>query len=134
MTKGLRLAALAVIGVMGLAAIPGDAKADRVFVGFRGHHSRVFISTGFGFGHHFGYFGPFYHRPVVFLPAPVVTYPVAVPVGVPVAVPVGVPVATPAFDRSYCREYQSTAVINGATQPVYGVACRQADGSWRATS
>lgn len=31
----------------------------------------------------------------------------------------------------YCREYTSTAVINGRSQQVYGTACRQKDGSWQ---
>ena len=30
----------------------------------------------------------------------------------------------------YCREYQTSAVIGGKTQKVYGTACRQPDGSW----
>jgi surface antigen len=31
----------------------------------------------------------------------------------------------------YCREYQTTAVIAGAPQNVFGTACRNADGSWQ---
>ncbi len=31
----------------------------------------------------------------------------------------------------YCREYQTTAVIGGQPQQVYGTACRQPDGSWQ---
>jgi surface antigen len=31
----------------------------------------------------------------------------------------------------YCREYQTTAVIDGQTQNTEGTACRQPDGSWR---
>ena len=34
----------------------------------------------------------------------------------------------------YCREYQSTAMINGKKQEVYGTACRQPDGSWKIIS
>jgi hypothetical protein len=33
-----------------------------------------------------------------------------------------------------CREYQGTAEIGGAEQPVYGTACRQPDGTWRITN
>jgi surface antigen len=33
-----------------------------------------------------------------------------------------------------CREYTIDAVIGGRTEQVYGTACRQADGSWRATN
>jgi len=32
----------------------------------------------------------------------------------------------------YCREYQTTAVINGQRQRIYGHACRQPDGRWTA--
>ncbi|OGT55387.1 MAG: hypothetical protein A3F14_01760 [Gammaproteobacteria bacterium RIFCSPHIGHO2_12_FULL_43_28] len=32
---------------------------------------------------------------------------------------------------SHCRSYTSTAIINGKKQMMTGVACRQADGSWR---
>ena len=34
----------------------------------------------------------------------------------------------------YCREYQSTATVNGQIQPVYGTACQQPDGSWEIVS
>jgi surface antigen len=41
---------------------------------------------------------------------------------------------SPAYqDRQgrYCREYQSTATVGGWSQPTYGTACRQPDGSWQ---
>ena len=31
----------------------------------------------------------------------------------------------------YCREYQTSVVIDGRTQSAYGTACRQPDGSWQ---
>ena len=31
-----------------------------------------------------------------------------------------------------CREYTVDAIVNGRSKEVYGTACRQADGSWRA--
>ncbi|MBT4489288.1 MAG: glycine zipper 2TM domain-containing protein [Rhodospirillaceae bacterium] len=31
----------------------------------------------------------------------------------------------------YCREYQTSVVINDQIQQAYGVACRQPDGSWQ---
>lgn len=34
----------------------------------------------------------------------------------------------------YCREYQTTATIGGKQQQMYGKACRQPDGSWKAVS
>ncbi|MGH6949157.1 MAG: RT0821/Lpp0805 family surface protein [Kiloniellales bacterium] len=34
-------------------------------------------------------------------------------------------------DGRYCREYRTTAVIDGKTQNAYGTACREPDGSWK---
>jgi surface antigen len=36
--------------------------------------------------------------------------------------------------NKYCREYQTTATINGKQQQMYGTACRQPDGSWKAVN
>lgn len=32
---------------------------------------------------------------------------------------------------TYCREYQTTVVIEGKQDKAYGTACRQADGTWK---
>lgn len=32
---------------------------------------------------------------------------------------------------TYCREYQTTVVIEGKPDKAYGTACRQADGTWK---
>src|SRR3990167_4559428 len=32
----------------------------------------------------------------------------------------------------YCREYRTVATINGKPQQMYGTACRQPDGNWKA--
>lgn len=37
-------------------------------------------------------------------------------------------------DGRYCREYTSSAIVNGREQTVYGTACRQPDGSWELQS
>lgn len=34
----------------------------------------------------------------------------------------------------YCREFQQTISIGGKSQPAYGRACRQPDGSWEVVS
>lgn len=34
----------------------------------------------------------------------------------------------------YCREFQQTIVVGGKSQPAYGRACRQQDGSWEVVS
>lgn len=36
--------------------------------------------------------------------------------------------------NQYCREYRTVATINGKEQVMYGTACRQADGAWRAVN
>ena len=36
-------------------------------------------------------------------------------------------------DGTPCREYSTTAIINGRKETVYSTACRQADGTWQAT-
>jgi surface antigen len=37
----------------------------------------------------------------------------------------------PANQGDQCREYQTTITIAGRPQAAWGIACRQADGSWR---
>lgn len=34
-------------------------------------------------------------------------------------------------DGEYCREYQTTIIVEGKEQQAYGKACRQPDGSWK---
>ena len=36
-----------------------------------------------------------------------------------------------ASNGQYCREFQQTVTVNGKTEEGTGVACRQADGSWK---
>jgi surface antigen len=43
-----------------------------------------------------------------------------------------VPTRTYAAAQGPCREYTMDTVIGGRPERVYGTACRQADGSWRA--
>ena len=42
-------------------------------------------------------------------------------------------IAAPA-EQTVCREYTAEAMIAGELQPIFGTACRQADGSWRIVS
>lgn len=44
-----------------------------------------------------------------------------------------IPMSPPYTDNQgrYCREYQSTLTVGGMSQPGYGTACLQPDGSWR---
>ncbi len=43
-----------------------------------------------------------------------------------------VPTRTYGSDDGPCREYQVSAVIGGRVEQMWGTACRQPDGSWRA--
>lgn len=38
----------------------------------------------------------------------------------------------PVAQQGYCREYSTTIVVDGRTQPAYGTACLQPDGTWQA--
>ena len=42
------------------------------------------------------------------------------------------PTRTYGSDEGPCREYQVSAVIGGRVEQMWGTACRQPDGSWRA--
>jgi surface antigen len=43
-----------------------------------------------------------------------------------------VPTRTYASAQGPCREYTMDAIVGGRPEKVYGTACRQSDGSWRA--
>ncbi len=39
-----------------------------------------------------------------------------------------------AQSNAYCREYQTTVILDGKEQSAYGTACQQPDGSWKVVS
>ena len=124
---------LATVAAAAVAVVPGPAQA------------RTSVSVGIGFGPIFpgyGYYQPYrYYAP----PPPVVQYyapppvvyappPPAVQYNTPPPAAIGVDPAGPVYySRSgqQCREYQSRAMVGGRSQPVYGTACLQSDGTWR---
>lgn len=57
----------------------------------------------------------------------------APPAGTVAPPPAASPQAVPPGDQTgpQCREYQSTAIIGGKEEKVYGRACRQPDGTWK---
>jgi hypothetical protein len=113
--------------------------------------ARVYVGVGVGFGGYYG--GPFYHPyyrpwygpgyyyapppvyvtppPVVYEYAPAPTY--AAPVQ-PSSAPLRADPASPVYksqDGRYCREYQSTVMVDGQSQQTHGTACQEQDGTWR---
>jgi hypothetical protein len=121
---GLTRGAVAGAALAALAAatfLPSSASA-RGFVGF-----------GFNFG------VPVYPPPppivyapppVYYVPPPPVVYTPPPAVYAPPPPPAAVSAPAPTAGQ-YCREYQSTTVIDGRPQPMYGTACLQPDGTWR---
>ncbi len=100
--------------------------------------ARVHGVVGFGFNLGVPVFPPpppivYAPPPVYYLPPPPVVYTPPVVYAPPAPAAVTQPPASPATAdaSSYCREYQSTSVIDGAPQTMYGTACRQPDGTWR---
>jgi hypothetical protein len=120
----------AVLALGAVAAAPHPAEA------------RVFVGVGFGVPlYPPAYYPPpyyYYPPPVVYAPPPVVYAPPPAPaaaVAPPPAEPTTAvnPASAPytAPNGQTCRQYQSTAVINGVQTPTQGTACLQPDGSWR---
>ncbi len=108
----LALGALAALLCIGLA--PQEASA------------RAFFSFGIGIPLAPAYYPP---PPVYYAPPPAYYAPPPA-VYVPPA-PVYAPAPAYAPAPGQCREYQSTTMIEGRPQQVYGTACLQPDGSWR---
>lgn len=96
--------------------------------------ARGFVSFGFGVplvGPAYPppvYYGPpaYYYPPPPYMASPYAAPPYTAPYAAP-----PVAYAPPAIDQRDCREYRTTTTIGGVSQPVYGTACRQPDGTWR---
>tara|TARA_R110000824_G_scaffold118960_2_gene271453 strand:+ start:72074 stop:72574 length:501 start_codon:yes stop_codon:yes gene_type:complete len=96
---------------------------------YRHHHHRPYARS------YYRPYYPYYPPPVVYAPSVVYAPP---PVVYAPRVTYTEPLrATPTSDiyrannGQYCREYQSTARINGRLQNTYGTACQDAGGVWR---
>jgi hypothetical protein len=88
--------------------------------------ARGFVAFGFGFplGPPAYYYPPpayYYPPPAYYAPPPPVYY---------YPPPSYAPSAAYSQGQT-CREYQTTAIIEGRPQPSYGTACLQADGTWK---
>lgn len=113
--------------------------------------ARVSVTVGddccWGPPHHTGYYHhphhPHWGRPVYVVPPPVIYEPPPVVVvprrpavvyAPPPPQPVEAMPASPVYQNSAgqtCREYQLTVHVGGTSQPAYGTACLQPDGTWR---
>ena len=120
---------LAALG-LSLGAVAAPAVADQFYFAY-GHappHWRHFQPRH----RHVYVYGP----PVVFVPPPAVVYGPPPPPVVYAPQPGTFATVTPTSepyrtaDGRYCREYQSTVMVNGRPQPSYGMACQMPDGTW----
>lgn len=136
------------LGVLGVAALgaftlpAASAKADSFAFGYssgsypRHYNNRHYHHRQPGYGVRYVYVAPppaYYYPPppprVVYVtPPPPPVYYNAPPVAYQAQTLPGGPLAG---SQPQCREYQSTAVVNGQQVASYGTACLQADGSWR---
>jgi hypothetical protein len=135
--KMLRAIGMAAVGALALTAAPAQAG---------GGSSVSFAYTYSSGGYYPRYYKPYpryYHPPrrVYYVPPPVYYYPPPPPrvvyappppvVYAPAPVQQTLPGGPLASNGPYCREYQSTTVVNGRNVPTYGTACQQPDGSWQ---
>jgi hypothetical protein len=113
-------------------SVPTPAQADSFAFGYssgyypRHHHHR-------GYGARYVYVAP---PPVYYYPPPPAYYappPPAYYAPPPVVYqqPQTLPGGRLQAAQSYCREYQSTSVVNNQQVQSYGTACLQPDGSWQ---
>jgi hypothetical protein len=94
--------------------------------------ARGFVRFAFG-----GPVGPAYvvpPPPAYYYPPPAYyyyPYPPPVAYAPPGAYPPPPAAAGAVAPQQTCREYQGSVTVGGQTQPSYGTACLQPDGSWR---
>jgi hypothetical protein len=106
------------VAALTLGALFASQSADaRVVVGF-GFGLPLFFAPPVVYAPPPAYYAPPPPPPVVYAPPPPAYY----------APPTAAPAAA---SGQQCREYQSTAMINGQPQQTVGTACLQPDGTWR---
>lgn len=143
MRRVLRIMCAMVAIAAGALLLGGVSSAQ---AGGRSHTS---VAIGFGFyggpyyarpyPHYYRPYRPYYYPDYYYAPPPVVYAPPPVVYSAPpVVVSQPPPMAATGTSPSYtapngqtCREFQSTGTIGGQSQPIYGTACLQSDGSWR---
>ena len=128
-----RSLAAGVLALLALWAVPGAAEARTSF----------HVGVGVGVpccGPAYYYPPPYYYYPpppVVYVPPPVVYSPAPAGYAPPPPSNAGLPTDAVTLregrdsNGNYCREYQSTSIVNGQSVPVYGTACLRPDGRWQ---
>jgi hypothetical protein len=95
---------------------PGPLPGDHASI----QESHAIVGFGFGFG---PWWGPndYYPPPAYYYPAPVYSVPPAM----------ASPLQSSPTVSNGCREFQSTMIVDGQARLARGLACPQADGTWR---
>lgn len=121
---GALRSALVAASAIALAAVCGPANA---WDGHRHHHgSDAFFSFGYSSG-------PYYYDPYPY--GPVYAFPPAYAEPPDYAYEPQYPDDEGTYSEApgngpYCREFQTTIVIDGRPQSAHGTACQQEDGTW----
>jgi hypothetical protein len=119
--RGFTALAGAIVVAMALAS-PASA--------WDGHHhgSRGYFSFSFGFPSY--YYAPYPYYAPGYAYSPYYAYPPSYGYGYDPSMYQPAP-AQADDQQSYCREFQSTIVVEGRQQQAFGTACLQPDGSWQ---
>jgi hypothetical protein len=121
---GKTLAAAAILAAFALVAVGDPAYAG----GRHRHHDGGFVSFGFSFPA-YGYYDPYPYAPGYAYPPAYGPY----DYDEPMYYDDGAYESSSPYrsdDGSYCREFQTTIVIDGRPERAFGTACMQPDGSW----
>src|SRR5215471_20055041 len=114
-TGSIRRGLVAAVGVF----VVGAALTAAVPAKAGDHHSSFFFGFGFPVG---GYYGPSYYAPTYAYPPPYAYGP---------AYAYAPPAPQYQQQQGYCREFQTTIVVDGHPQDAHGTACQQPDGTWQ---
>ena len=95
-----------------------------------GHHgSHGYFSFSFGFPSY--YYAPYPYYAPSYGYSPYYAYPPSYGYGYDPSMYQPPPAQAEEQQQSYCREFQSTIVVEGRQQQAFGTACLQPDGSWQ---
>jgi hypothetical protein len=120
--------------IHGFAALAGVITAAMALaspaLAWDGHHgSRGYFSFSFGFPSY--YYAPYPYYAPTYAYSPYYGYPPSYGYADQPMYQYQPPPAQADGQQSYCREFQSTIVVEGRQQQAFGTACLQPDGSWQ---